>query len=329
MWKCVKAGPNFPCQAPLIPRMVAREPSIFHGASHENVDEWLSRYDQISDFNQWGPVLRLQYVGMYLDGIARDWFLNLHPQPITFDGFSTELLNAFRHPNHVFMLQEELRNRIQGPTESPVSHCHAVLSLCRKVNVLMADDLKIQNMLHGLRPASFFQRVFSSVTPLMTVNDFIGLVKREHQSDILAQAKSDPPVAGTSTALNLLSHPTAPSNAPPTGPWADLDVFKKQMLEGMESLKKVMKEEIRKEVRTELGRERKRATNANAVEPAGSGERAPKNLRTEDGRPICNHCTGEGHIHRYCYYRGRTPPPKRRKLPAIQDAPSTSGGSSN
>lgn len=78
----------------------------------------------------------------------------------------------------------------------------------------------IQNMLQGL-PASLFQRVFSSVTPFMTVNDFIGLVKREHQLAILAQAESDPPVAGTSTALNLLSRPTAPSNKPPAGPSDD------------------------------------------------------------------------------------------------------------
>lgn len=103
--------------APLVPQLAAREPQIFHGSSHESVDEWLSRYNQISDFNQWDPILKLQYVGMYLDGVARDWFLNLNPRPATFNIFSLEFLNAFRHPNHLFMLQEELRNKIQSPTE--------------------------------------------------------------------------------------------------------------------------------------------------------------------------------------------------------------------
>lgn len=119
------------------PFLAAREPQIFHGASHENVDEWLSRYNQVAQFNQWGPNLKLAYVGMYLDGIAREWFMNLNPQPATFNLFTTEFLNAFRHPNHLLMLQEQLRSRVQGPAETPVSHCYAVLSLCAKVDAQM------------------------------------------------------------------------------------------------------------------------------------------------------------------------------------------------
>lgn len=185
----------------------------------------------------------------------------------------------------------------------------------------MGNDLKIQNMLHGLRPVSFFQRVFSSVTPLMTVNEFIDLVKREHQSDILAQTKFSPNVSPQpSTALNLLSNPVNSSIVSSVNPWADLDNFKKQILDGMESLKKVMREEIRKEVRAELERDHS----------FGSGENVKRfdNWRTEDGKPICHHCTEVGHIARYCLWRGRTPPPKRRKVPSIENASSASGSSS-
>lgn len=58
------------------PRVRAREPSVFSALASEDATEWLERYIQIANLNRWTPEQRLDHVGMFFEGVARNWFPN-------------------------------------------------------------------------------------------------------------------------------------------------------------------------------------------------------------------------------------------------------------
>ncbi|GFS75105.1 retrotrans_gag domain-containing protein [Trichonephila clavipes] len=53
-----------------------RSPSTFRGAPGEDPLKWLKEYDRVANFNKWDDMMYLVNVYFFLDGTARQWYVN-------------------------------------------------------------------------------------------------------------------------------------------------------------------------------------------------------------------------------------------------------------
>lgn len=132
-------------------RVRERDPPVFHGEPHEDVAEWVARYQQVADYNSWNPAQAQRHLGMFLDGVARKWFISLQQPPPNFEALENELMRAFKHHNYELELDSQLRARTQGETEPAMSYCYDVIFLCSKIDTDMLETVKV-HILRGLLP---------------------------------------------------------------------------------------------------------------------------------------------------------------------------------
>ncbi|GFX18516.1 retrotrans_gag domain-containing protein [Trichonephila clavipes] len=72
-----------------------RSPSTFRGAPGEDPLKWLKEYDRVANFNKWDDVMCLANVYFFLDGTARQWYVNNEDALDSWEAFKNELSGLF------------------------------------------------------------------------------------------------------------------------------------------------------------------------------------------------------------------------------------------
>ena len=130
-----------------------REPSIFHWTPEEDAQDWLDRFEEIVEVNNWKKQ-RLTYVKLYLEGSARKWFLVANPQ--SWEALKTGFLDAFKHAHFQMRVEARLRSRQQGLNEPVTDYFYDIMDSCRQLEDEQDDDMpeltKLQHLLRGLTP---------------------------------------------------------------------------------------------------------------------------------------------------------------------------------
>ena len=175
-------------QVPLARPPKPKDPPTFRGSPEEDVVNWMFRFEQIADYNQWTPEQRLRLIGMSFEGSAQKWYCGLMlriPPPDTFDALRTELFRAFKPVNYEAHLESRLRSRKQENNESFTDYFHDVLYLCSRLEPRMEDRVKIQHLFRGLPPSSV-RGIFRFIHPLSTTDDFFREVQLFLQGEEMA-----------------------------------------------------------------------------------------------------------------------------------------------
>ncbi|GFQ66301.1 CCHC-type domain-containing protein [Trichonephila clavata] len=73
-----------------------RSPSTFRGKSEEDPLKWLKEYDRVAKFNNWdGMMCVYSNVYFFLDGTAKQWYINNEDYLNTWETFKTGLSALF------------------------------------------------------------------------------------------------------------------------------------------------------------------------------------------------------------------------------------------
>ncbi|GFT57753.1 retrotrans_gag domain-containing protein [Trichonephila clavipes] len=73
-----------------------RSPSTFRGAPGEDRLKWLKEYDRVANFNKWDDMMCLANVYFFLDGTARQWYVNNEDALDSWEAFKNGLSGLFR-----------------------------------------------------------------------------------------------------------------------------------------------------------------------------------------------------------------------------------------
>lgn len=178
-----------------------REPPVFYGSAGEDVVNWVSRFERISEHNQWNPARRLIQMSICLEGVAQEWFESLIPPPVTYPALRAAVLAAFRNPNYEFDVERQIRNRFQGVEEPVMTYCYNVIYLCSKLDPNMPEQAKVNHILRGLKPA-LLDRVYPHINPGVTDTTALFTLLQSHsqashlanQSEWSSRVLPPPPV---------------------------------------------------------------------------------------------------------------------------------------
>ncbi|GFX54948.1 retrotrans_gag domain-containing protein [Trichonephila clavipes] len=72
-----------------------RSPSTFRGAPGEDPLKWLKEYDRVANFNKWDDMMCLANVFFFLDGTARQWYVNNEDALDSWEAFKNGLSGLF------------------------------------------------------------------------------------------------------------------------------------------------------------------------------------------------------------------------------------------
>ena len=298
-----------------------REPSIFHGTPEEDAQDWLDRFEEIVEVNNW-KTKRLTYVKLYLEGSARKWFLVANPQ--TWEELQTGFLDAFKHAHFQMRVEARLRSRQQGLNEPVTDYFYDIMDLCQQLeedlDEDMAEEKKVQHLLRGLTPKLLGKLWPLVPDPIKNSTQFLALATKYSEAEYLTKNRDWAAVRERPVSINSLPSQLQNRKGSVSREEFEFELEKKQNNHFQQVVRSLQRE---------LSEARLEATTSNYQPPrrAISGNQQPRTMirefsttnvpgrnfvpntttprtyqvnRTSDGRPICHNCRKPGHIARFC-----------------------------
>ncbi|GFT46348.1 retrotrans_gag domain-containing protein [Trichonephila clavipes] len=109
-----------------------RSPSTFRGAPGEDPLKWLKEYDRVANFNKWDDMMCLANVYFFLDGTARQWYVNNEDAFDSWEAFKNGLSGLFGdRQKYTRRAEEQLKCRAQRSGEYTVLHTRCIRTLPR------------------------------------------------------------------------------------------------------------------------------------------------------------------------------------------------------
>ncbi|GFV88231.1 CCHC-type domain-containing protein [Trichonephila clavipes] len=97
--------------------------------------KWLKEYDRVANFNKWDDMMCLANVYFFLDGTARQWYVNNEDALDSWEAFKNGLSGLFGdRQKYTRRAEEQLKCRAQRSGESTQSYIQSVLGLCQEAS---------------------------------------------------------------------------------------------------------------------------------------------------------------------------------------------------
>ena len=267
-----------------VPKSVIH-PTKFFGEPGEDVEKWLKSFDRISKANGWTEKRQTEILPAFLRDRAAEFYDELSPrQQSQWEELKSALIEHFIPKEARRFYYADLYARKQGTTESAEDFGRVIQQLVRRAYSEMPLEhqttLMREHFVNGLRPSL---KCIVLISDPSDFNKALEVAKREEINDQVAN--------GTAPWVQSFTTPSAP-----TAPVAVIS-GEKQLSDRMDRLESVVE----------------KLTTALAESNIHTGPRAgppnfgrkynwssSRNLRSTDGRPICNYCKRVGHVEREC-----------------------------
>ncbi|GFW72872.1 CCHC-type domain-containing protein [Trichonephila clavipes] len=241
-----------------------RSPSTFRGAPGEDPLKWLKEYDRVANFNKWDDMMCLANVYFFLDGTARQWYVNNEDALDSWEAFKNGLSGLFGDRQRCTRrAEEQLKCRAQRSGESTQSYIQSVLGLCQRE--LVDRDLK-----------GFKRRTSCILTDETDLVSLIRTIVREEVHRLVNQTQESldsDPQSLEEIVQDEVERVLAPVSTKPT-----------------ETRPRPTYATVTRKYRA-------------PVQKFPPQPRKTDVWRTADNRPVCFHCGRPGHVMRYCRER--------------------------
>ncbi|GFW15828.1 CCHC-type domain-containing protein [Trichonephila clavipes] len=292
-----------------------RSPSTFRGAPGEDPLKWLKEYDRVANFNKWDDMMCLANVYFFLDGTARQWYVNNEDALDSWEAFKNGLSGLFGdRQKYTRRAEEQLKCRAQRSGESTQSYIQGVLGLCQEVNPLMKEDEKVSHLMKGVAE-DIYQALLTR-----EINDTASFIKWCNYIEDMKQKRvgrpkferlpNVVPVASLTDETDLVSLIRTIVREEVHRP---VNQTQESLDSDPQSLEEIVQDEVERvlaPVSTKPTETRPRPTYAAVtrkyralVQKFPPEPRKTDVWRTADNRPVCFHCGRPGHVMRYCRER--------------------------
>ena len=259
------------------------QPSKFFGEPGEDIEKWLKSFERVSKANNWTEKRQCDILPAFLRDRAAEFYDELPPRSQdNLDRLKEDLTEHFMPKEARRFYYADLYSRKQGNTESADDFGRVIQQLVRRAYAEMPlehqDTLMREHFVNGLRPD--LKRIILITDP-KTFNQAVDVAKREEINEQVTNG-SAPWVR--------------PQSAVAASPVAAVSGEQK-MNERLDRLEGAIEKLALTLAETNVN---KRSGNRNFGYGRKYNRYDDRNLRTSDGRPICNFCKKVGHYESAC-----------------------------
>ena len=129
---------------------IIRNPTYFHG-SKDDVLDWLEKIEQRFTVANWDDENKLKYISIHLKDDALRWWINTSHKITSWSNFVTEVKNAFGSTKMKELAFEQLKWYKQSIHQSITQYYDKVIELCKRINPIMPDSMKLQYLKAGVK----------------------------------------------------------------------------------------------------------------------------------------------------------------------------------
>ncbi|GFT96976.1 CCHC-type domain-containing protein [Trichonephila clavipes] len=132
------------------------EPIDLPRSAWEDPLKWLKEYDRVANFNKWDDMMCLANVYFFLDGTARQWYVNNEDALDSWEAFKNGLSGLFGdRQKYTRRAEEQLKCRAQRSGESTQSYIQSVLGLCqeaskRRTGCILTDETDLVSLIRTI-----------------------------------------------------------------------------------------------------------------------------------------------------------------------------------
>ena len=259
-------------------------PSKFFGKPGEDVEKWLKSFERVSKANNWSKKRQCDILPAFLRDRAAEFFDELPDDSISdWEKLKETLKNHFLPKEARRFYYADLYNRRQGASESADDFGRDIQQLVRRAYAEMPvehqDTLMREHFVNGLRPD--LKRIVLISDP-RTFQQAMDLAKREEINEQVTN--------GSAPWVRPMH--SYPSNAVAASSVAAVNGEQK-LNERLDRLENAVE-------KLALSLAEKSLSKRPVGGFGGRSRYEGRNLRSSDGRPICNFCKRVGHIEARC-----------------------------
>jgi hypothetical protein len=125
----------------------------FRGTSAENINEWITQFNWISNINQWTDSVKCALLPGYLEDVAKIWYSTLSVgDRSSYHIVQERLQQAFQQVTSPVQHLNQLLLRTQTEQESVETYAYSKLKLCEDLNKDMAESDRVTYLIQGMKP---------------------------------------------------------------------------------------------------------------------------------------------------------------------------------
>jgi hypothetical protein len=127
-----------------------KKPTYFFGTK-DDVHDWLDKLEQRFRMANWNDEQKLQYISIHLQDNAYRWWMQTSSSIKTWTTFITAITHAFGSTKVQELAFEQLKWYKQAVNQSVTQYYDKIMELCKKVDPVMPDSLKLKYLMAGVK----------------------------------------------------------------------------------------------------------------------------------------------------------------------------------
>lgn len=129
---------------------IIKKPTYFRG-SQDEVHDWLDKLGQRFRMANWNDEQKLRYISIHLQDDAYRWWMQTSTSIKTWTAFVTAITQAFGSTKVQEVAFEQLKWYKQTINQSVTQYYDKIMELCKKVDPIMPDSLKMKYLMAGAK----------------------------------------------------------------------------------------------------------------------------------------------------------------------------------
>ncbi|CAF4815646.1 unnamed protein product, partial [Rotaria sp. Silwood2] len=129
---------------------IIKKPTYFRG-SQDDVHNWLDKLEQRFTMANWNDEQKLRYISIHLQDDAYRWWMQTSTSIKTWSAFITAITHAFGSTKVQEFAFEQLKWYKQTINQSITQYYDKIIELCKKVDPIMPDSLKLKYLMVGIK----------------------------------------------------------------------------------------------------------------------------------------------------------------------------------
>ncbi|CAF0857547.1 unnamed protein product [Rotaria sp. Silwood1] len=129
---------------------IIKKPTYFRG-SKDDVHDWLEKLEQRFQMAKWNNEQKLQYISIHLQDDAYRWWTQTSTTIKSWSLFTEAVTKAFGSTKVQELAFEQLKWYKQTVNQSITQYYDKIIELCKKVDLVMPDSLKLKYLMAGIK----------------------------------------------------------------------------------------------------------------------------------------------------------------------------------